>query len=40
MIKDYLDNKSNNLISYFYKNKLERKDYIDFLKSLVLLVKA
>lgn len=40
MIKDYLNNKSNNLISYFYKNKLEKKDYIDFLKTIVLLDKA
>ena len=40
MISDYLANKSNNLISYFYKNKLEKKDYIDFLQSLVLLVKS
>lgn len=40
MIKDYLNDKSNNLVSYFYKNKLEKKDYIDFLKSLVLLIKS
>jgi hypothetical protein len=39
MIIEYINWTSYNLISYFFKNKLEKQEYIDFLNSLVLLAK-
>jgi len=39
MLKWYLFENNLNLISYFYKNKLEKKEYIDFLYSIIKLIK-
>jgi len=39
MVLDYLNGKSLNLVSYFFKNKLEKIEYINFLKALIDLNK-
>ena len=33
------DKNSRNLVSYFFKNKLEKEEYIDFLENLILFIK-
>jgi len=39
MVLDYLNGRSLNLVSYFFKNKLEKIEYINFLKALIDLNK-
>jgi len=39
MIHSYLNNNSNEIISYFFKNKLEKDEYINFLENLILYSK-
>ena len=40
LLNDWLkENKINNLIWYFYNNKLEKEEYIDFLKTLIIYCK-
>ncbi|MDD2907920.1 MAG: hypothetical protein PHH98_04735 [Candidatus Gracilibacteria bacterium] len=39
LIKNYLSNESNEIISYFFKNKLEKQDYIEFLENLIIYSK-
>lgn len=39
LLKSYLNEESNELIAYFFKNKLEKQEYIDFLESLIIYSK-
>ncbi len=39
LILDYISGKNQNLINYFFKNKLEKPEYLDFLKALIEIVK-
>ncbi len=39
MLKWYLFENNLNLISYFYKNKLEKQEYISFLYAIINLIK-
>ncbi len=39
MIHSYINNNSNEIISYFFKNKLEKDEYINFLENLILYSK-
>jgi exoribonuclease R len=39
LIKSYLGNESDELISYFFKNKLEKEEYLNFLENLIIYGK-
>jgi len=39
LIKSYLKEESNELIAYFFKSKLEKQEYIDFLENLIIYSK-
>lgn len=39
LLKNYLNEESNELVAYFFKNKLEKHDYIDFLENLIIYSK-
>lgn len=39
MIKNYINKKNTELISYFFRNKLEKQDYINFLDNLIIFSK-
>jgi predicted CopG family antitoxin len=38
-IKNYIERKNNDLISYFFKGKLEKEEYLKFLEDLFLYCK-
>ncbi len=40
MLKWYLFENNLNLLSYFYKNKLEKQEYINFLYAIISLIKT
>jgi DNA polymerase III delta prime subunit len=37
LISNYLEKKSTEIFSYFFRNKLEKSDYIDFLQAIIEL---
>ncbi|MDD3794152.1 MAG: hypothetical protein PHI37_05030 [Candidatus Gracilibacteria bacterium] len=39
LIKSYTSNESDELLNYFFKNKLEKTDYINFLENLIIYAK-
>lgn len=39
MIEKYIQNKNTEIISYYYRNKLEKQDYINFLENLIIYSK-
>lgn len=39
MIKNYINNKNPEILSYFFRNKLEKEDYISFLENLIIYWK-
>ncbi|MDP3380838.1 MAG: hypothetical protein Q8S84_04915 [bacterium] len=39
MIEKYILNKNTEIISYYYRNKLEKQDYIIFLENLIIYSK-
>jgi len=39
LIKSYINNESDELLNYFFKNKLEKQDYINFLENLIIYAK-
>ena len=39
LIHNYLLNNNTEIFSYFFKNKLEKEDYIKFLENLILYSK-
>ena len=39
LIEQYIKNNSEEILSYFYKNKLEKTEYIQFLENLILFFK-
>ncbi|MDD3144899.1 MAG: hypothetical protein PHV23_02190 [Candidatus Gracilibacteria bacterium] len=39
LIKNYLKEESNEIIAYFFKSKLEKQEYIDFLENLIIYSK-
>ena len=39
LIKNYLKNEDSELLSYFFKTKLEKDDYLDFLENLIIYSK-
>jgi len=39
MISSYVNDNSPEILSYFFRNKLEKEDYIRFLENLVLYAK-
>ena len=39
LLDSYLQNKSSEIFSYFFRNKLEKREYIDFLKNMILYSK-
>ncbi len=39
LIKSYTQSKSTEIFSYFFRNKLEKSDYIKFLENLILYAK-
>ncbi len=39
LIKNYLNSNDNSIISYFFKNKLEKYEYINFLENLIIYIK-
>ncbi len=39
MIKTYLEEKNTEILSYYFRNKLEKQDYIDFLENLIIYSK-
>lgn len=39
LINDYIKNNSKNIFGYFYKNKLEKDEYINFLDNLIIYYK-
>ncbi len=39
LIKNYINSNDTELISYFFKNKLEKSEYIDFLENLIIFIK-
>lgn len=39
LIKSYINNWSNDIISYFFKAKLEKQDYLSFLENLIIFIK-
>lgn len=38
LINNYIKNKSSELLIYFFKNKLEKQDYIKFLENLIIYI--
>ena len=38
-MSNFVFKKENELVSYFYKAKLEKTDYINFLQNLILFIK-
>lgn len=40
MINNYIHNNNQELISYFFKNKLEKEEYINFLENLIIYSKT
>ena len=39
LLESIVNKKSNNLISYFFKNKLEKAEYITFMNTLIYFIK-
>ncbi len=39
MIEKYVQNKNTEIISYYFRNKLEKQDYINFLENLIIYSK-
>lgn len=39
LINNYINNKNQELISYFFQNKLEKEEYLEFLENLVIYAK-
>lgn len=39
MINNYIQKKDNEIISYYFRNKLEKQEYINFLENLILYIK-
>lgn len=39
MIENYINKKNNELISYYFRNKLEKEEYINFLENLIIYSK-
>lgn len=39
LIKNYINSKNTELITYFFKNKLEKSEYINFLENLIIYAK-
>lgn len=39
MINSYLNDSSTEILSYFFRNKLEKEDYIKFLENLIIYIK-
>ena len=39
LLNSYLNKKSPEIFSYFFRNKLEKQDYINFLKNMILYAK-
>lgn len=39
MINSYIEKNDNEIISYYFRNKLEKQEYINFLENLILYIK-
>ncbi|MBT3727534.1 hypothetical protein HOG21_07990 [bacterium] len=39
MLNNYIKNKDPEILSYYFRNKLEKHDYIVFLEQLILYIK-
>lgn len=39
MLNNYINNKDPEILSYFFRNKLEKEEYISFLEQLILYIK-
>lgn len=39
LIRNYVRNKNTEVLSYFYRNKIEKEEYINFLENLVIYAK-
>lgn len=39
LIKSYINNESDELVSYFFKSKLEKEEYLNFLENILIYAK-
>lgn len=39
MIEKYIQNKNTEIVSYYFRNKLEKQDYLNFLENLIIYSK-
>jgi hypothetical protein len=39
MIRNYINEKNPEILSYYFRNKLEKQDYINFLENLIIYSK-
>jgi hypothetical protein len=39
LLNNYIKNKDPEILSYYFRNKLEKHDYIVFLEQLILYIK-
>jgi hypothetical protein len=39
LIKNYIEKKDTEIISYYFRNKLEKEEYISFLDNLIIYSK-
>jgi hypothetical protein len=39
MIKNYIEKKDTEILSYFFRNKLEKEEYINLLENIIIYAK-